>query len=379
MIRCIAIDDEPKALDVLMRYCGRIETIQLLATFRQPLKTMDYITTEKPDLIFLDIWMPDMGGLELLRAWRRDGACDAVVIMMSGQATLDTAVEATRQGALDFLEKPISLQKFLAAVAHGLEHGRSVVQESAAVQASLLSPKSAKQAARMPAGNALAVDAPAPQARNSVAAALRLDLPLREARELFELSYFRFHLDAAQGTRDLSSHERLASARRLVVEEYAVAGKHVVGFAKVDHAPIGKELGHPVGTARIEGGGFLLRDLLHQAVELAGGSLVDPGSVRQTQHAHCFKDAQGAEGIAVGGVFRRFEAHSHMALGTEVIDLIGLDLLDDSDQVGAVREVAVVQHQAWIPFMWILIEMIDSRCVEAARTAFDAVHHIALL
>jgi DNA-binding NtrC family response regulator len=153
----------------------------------------------KPDLIFLDIWMPDMDGLDLLRLWRRDGGCDAVVIVMSGQATLDTAVEATRQGALDFLEKPISLQKFLAAVAQGLAHGRSLMEEFAAVQANLLPPKSTKQAARMPSGAAPVVDKPALQTQNNAAAALRLDLPLREARELFELSYFRFHLDAAEG------------------------------------------------------------------------------------------------------------------------------------------------------------------------------------
>ena len=152
-----------------------------------------------PDLIFLDIWMPDMDGLDLLRLWRRDGGCDAVVIVMSGQATLDAAVEATRQGALDFLEKPISLQKFLAAVSHGLAHGRSLMEESAAVQANLLSPKAEKVGGRKAGTVAATLAEASRQTRRSASAALRLDLPLREARELFEVNYFRFHLDAAEG------------------------------------------------------------------------------------------------------------------------------------------------------------------------------------
>ncbi len=68
-----------------------------------------------------------------------------------------------------------------------------------------------------------------------------------------------------------------------------------------------------------------------------------------------------------------------MALSTQVVDLIGLHLLDDPDQVGAVREVAVMQHQPWIALVGILVEVIDAGRVEAAGPALDAMHRVALL
>jgi DNA-binding NtrC family response regulator len=78
----------------------------------------------RPDLVLLDIWMPDVDGITLLKEWAAGGQLTMPVIMMSGHGTIDTAVEATKVGALDFLEKPIGMQKLLAAVSHGLARGR---------------------------------------------------------------------------------------------------------------------------------------------------------------------------------------------------------------------------------------------------------------
>jgi two-component system, NtrC family, nitrogen regulation response regulator NtrX len=77
----------------------------------------------RPDLVLLDIWMPDTDGITLLKEWARNGQLTMPVIMMSGHATIDTAVEATRIGATDFLEKPVGMQKLLAAVRKSLEKG----------------------------------------------------------------------------------------------------------------------------------------------------------------------------------------------------------------------------------------------------------------
>jgi len=74
----------------------------------------------RPDLVLLDIWMPDSDGITLLKEWAGSGKLTMPVIMMSGHGTIDTAVEATKIGAMDFLEKPIALQKLLAAVKRAL-------------------------------------------------------------------------------------------------------------------------------------------------------------------------------------------------------------------------------------------------------------------
>jgi len=75
----------------------------------------------EPDLVLLDIWMPDVDGVTLLKEWSNNGQLTMPVVMMSGHATIDTAVEATRIGAVNFLEKPIALQKLLKTVEQALQ------------------------------------------------------------------------------------------------------------------------------------------------------------------------------------------------------------------------------------------------------------------
>lgn len=77
---------------------------------------------KRPDLVLLDIWMPDCDGVSLLKEWGNAGLLNMPVVMMSGHGTIDTAVEATKIGAFDFLEKPIALQKLLKTVGAALTH-----------------------------------------------------------------------------------------------------------------------------------------------------------------------------------------------------------------------------------------------------------------
>ncbi|SFN30818.1 DNA-binding transcriptional response regulator, NtrC family, contains REC, AAA-type ATPase, and a Fis-type DNA-binding domains [Formivibrio citricus] len=93
-----------------------------VATAENATAARNYRNQTEPRLVLLDIWMPDTDGVTLLKEWSRNGQLTMPVIMMSGHATIDTAVEATRIGALDFLEKPIGLQKLFAAVKRAFSH-----------------------------------------------------------------------------------------------------------------------------------------------------------------------------------------------------------------------------------------------------------------
>jgi len=110
MISCIAIDDEPMALEVIERYCQKSGLTNLKATFREPVKAIEYLNRESVDLVFLDINMPDVNGIQLLRTL----PVKPMVIFTTAYSNY--AVESYDLNAVDYLLKPITFERFLAAV-----------------------------------------------------------------------------------------------------------------------------------------------------------------------------------------------------------------------------------------------------------------------
>jgi DNA-binding NtrC family response regulator len=154
----------------------------------------------RPDLVLLDIWMPDVDGVTLLKEWGGAGLLTMPVIMMSGHGTIDTAVEATKFGAAAFLEKPITLQKLLRAVEQALV--KTAPPRPAPAVAGLPS-YVRTDAGQMQAASThgVAVSGLLPASTTLLSEqSFELDRPLREARDAFEKSYFEFHLAKENGS-----------------------------------------------------------------------------------------------------------------------------------------------------------------------------------
>ena len=239
MANILVVDDELGIRDLLFEILNdEGHTVELAENAAQARAARQIA---RPDLVLLDIWMPDTDGVSLLKEWSTLGLLNMPVIMMSGHATIDTAVEATRIGAQAFLEKPITMQKLLKAVETGLQKktiGTSSTasnsnsnplyppqgsQFAASVQGAARSSANANlQGTSAPGagfqangptgalsafasefnvgGRGAAYAHPTPETTQAASQlsptqqVFELDQPLREARDAFEKAYFEFHL-----------------------------------------------------------------------------------------------------------------------------------------------------------------------------------------
>jgi DNA-binding NtrC family response regulator len=212
MATILVVDDELgiRALlsEILTDEGHTVELAENAAQARQVRESL------RPDLVLLDIWMPDVDGITLLKEWSASGQLAMPVIMMSGHGTIDTAVEATKFGASAFLEKPITLQKLLRAVEQALAKPAQRTPGGAPMRGE---PGPGLACDGLPAGSLTAglaggIGAPGTPGTTAGAGAapgadgLRaeqsfdLDRPLREARDAFEKSYFEFHLAKEGGS-----------------------------------------------------------------------------------------------------------------------------------------------------------------------------------
>ncbi|MFM8608961.1 MAG: response regulator [Burkholderiaceae bacterium] len=194
MANILVVDDELGIRDLLSEILNdeghSVELAQNAAQARECRQRT------RPDLVLLDIWMPDTDGVTLLKEWSTGGLLTMPVIMMSGHATIDTAVEATRIGAHSFLEKPITMQKLLKAVEQGL------AQQAPARAAATVNTAAAVSHVEVRTGSVVVTSGMAGVVQQGPMATqtFELDKPLREARDDFEKAYFEFHLAKENGS-----------------------------------------------------------------------------------------------------------------------------------------------------------------------------------
>jgi len=189
MANILVVDDEIGIRELLSEILS--DEGHVVATADSAASARELRRQSAPDLILLDIWMPDTDGVTLLKEWVANGPLTVPVIMMSGHATLETAGEATRLGALDFLEKPIALARLLGAVRNGLEQGQRLRGPRLAPSAGSTLEEVLTPRAR-PAANDAGVRERASAGTQGLA--INLDQPLREARDQFERVYFEYQL-----------------------------------------------------------------------------------------------------------------------------------------------------------------------------------------
>lgn len=194
MANILVVDDELGIRDLLCEILNdEGHTVEVAENAAQ---ARAFRLRERPDLVLLDIWMPDTDGVTLLKEWSAAGTLTMPVIMMSGHATIETAVEATRIGALAFLEKPITMQKLLKAVEQGLARGplRRVTTAVPTLQSRIGLTSDTLTGA--PASLMVPLAESGPQVTQS----FMLDKPLREGRDEYEKAYFEFHLIKENGS-----------------------------------------------------------------------------------------------------------------------------------------------------------------------------------
>lgn len=135
--RILVVDDEPD----IRQLVGEIledEGYQVVLAENAE-QAREQVRVSRPQLILLDIWMPGEDGISLLKSWYESGLLSCPVIMMSGHGTIETAVEATRLGAYDFIEKPLSMAKLLLSVDHGVRSSQ-LEQENRGLRKQVLAP-----------------------------------------------------------------------------------------------------------------------------------------------------------------------------------------------------------------------------------------------
>lgn len=195
MATILVVDDELGIRELLFEILNdEGHTVELAQNAAQ---ARNLRAASRPDLVLLDIWMPDTDGVSLLKEWAQNGLLSMPVIMMSGHATIETAVEATKIGAAAFLEKPITMNKLLTAISMELkkEELRKIaalisVQQPIAPINNQTTPTKSNRASTHLQEKSLPT-----RIEQSSMHMIDLQGLLRNVRDEFEKAYFLYHLE----------------------------------------------------------------------------------------------------------------------------------------------------------------------------------------
>ena len=156
-----------------------------------------------------------------------------------------------------------------------------------------------------------------------------------------------------------------------MIEQDTVDSKHAISFPVLLGDPEAVLLGNGIGGIGMEGRGLPLGDLLHLAVKLGGGGLVEFGLFRQAQDPDRLQHPQDTQCVHIAGVLGHIKADLHMALGSQIVDLVRLNQTDDPDQAGRIGQVTVVKGD-------LAQKMLDAAGIGNGCPAGDAVDFITL-
>ena len=178
-------------------------------------------------------------------------------------------------------------------------------------------------------------------------------------------------LDLGHTVGDLARDKLTAAQRALVVEQNAAAAKNVVALAVVHRHPVGIQLGHTIGAARVERGRFLLRNRLHLAKHLRGGRLVEANLA--VHQANGFQQIQRTHTGDLGRGAGLVKTHTHKTLRCQVVDLVGLHLLHHGNAGAQVGQVIFDQMQIRVVLDTQLLDPPEVDRTAAAKRAIDLI------
>ena len=180
--------------------------------------------------------------------------------------------------------------------------------------------------------------------------------------------------DTTGSQRDLTGDEVLTTALGLMVEQDAVDSEHTVSIAVLLDHPETVLLGHSIRRVGVERSGLALGNFLDLAVQLRGRSLIHLAGLGQTADADGLQHAQNTQCVHITGVLGCIEGDLNMALCSQIVDLVGLDLAHQTDQTGGIGQVTVMQGDSVL-----LDQVVDTSGVGDGSAADDAVDFIPLL